>query len=45
MTASLKTVAAVALAVALSFTVSTTAQAGVTIQSGGATGCCRMIMQ
>lgn len=45
MSSSLKTVAAVALAVVLSFSVANSAQATeVSVMSGGATGCCRMIM-
>lgn len=46
MTSPLKTVAAVALAAVLSFSAAASAHAGtVSIQSGGATGCCRMNMQ
>ncbi|MBB2921382.1 hypothetical protein [Cellulomonas cellasea] len=45
MATSLKTVAALALAAVLSFSAAASAQAGeMTIQTGGATGCCRMNM-
>jgi len=42
MATSLKTVAALALAAALSLSAAASASADVSIQSGGATGCCRM---
>ena len=46
MSSSLKTVATVALAAVLSFSAVAAAQADTaSIQSGGATGCCRMNMQ
>ena len=45
MTSPLKAAAALALTVVLSFSAAATAHAGsVSIQTGGATGCCRMNM-